>query len=54
VSIRQIQIKNRTAIILKNTQPEHVVNINGLDYAWIYNVKDISTEDWDKLLLENE
>jgi 4-amino-4-deoxy-L-arabinose transferase-like glycosyltransferase len=54
VSIRQIQIRNRTAIILKNTQPEHVVNINGLDYAWIYNVKDISTEDWDKLLLENE
>lgn len=54
VSIRQIQIGNKTALILQDTKPEHVVNINGLDYAWIYNVEDISTEDWEKLLLVRE
>jgi 4-amino-4-deoxy-L-arabinose transferase-like glycosyltransferase len=54
VYIKQIQTGSQTAMILKNTQPEHVVTINDLDYAWIYNVKDISPEDWEKLLVVQE
>jgi hypothetical protein len=54
VYIRQMQTHSWHAIILENTEPEHVVTINNLAYARIYNVTDISPEDWQKLLPGNE
>jgi hypothetical protein len=42
------------ARILENTKPEHVVMINHLEYARIYDVNDISPEDWEKLLSDSE
>jgi hypothetical protein len=54
VYIRQVQTPNRYARILENTEPEHVVMINHLEYARIFNVSDISQEDWEKLLLDGE
>jgi 4-amino-4-deoxy-L-arabinose transferase-like glycosyltransferase len=35
---------------LGNSEPEHVVTINGLEYAWIYNVTGIPSDEWEHLL----
>jgi len=54
VYIRQMQTHSWHVGILENTKPEHVVTINNLEYARIYNVTDIPAEDWQKLLPGNE
>ena len=54
VYITQIQAHGTYATILENTEPEYVVTINKLEYARLYNVDDISPEDWKELLPGND
>jgi hypothetical protein len=54
VYINQIQARSQFSKLMENMEPEHVVTINNLEYARIYNVNEIPPEIWNKLLPEPE
>lgn len=46
VSERQTNIHPAMLTVLDSYEPEFVANINGVDYARLYNMHEISSEDW--------
>jgi hypothetical protein len=50
----QVQFQKPLLDAVENLEPEHTITLNGLEYAWIYNVMDISEMEWARLLPAQE